>query len=109
MAAAVLGLHADGRRGIRAGVRRTHAAVCTRRTTQGGSRFGGQAQGQWPQPFLHHGVLGLAEIEHALLDACQANGLVRDDGLSQCQASLSSGLRKAANDQLPLLGVSRRR
>ncbi len=58
--------------------------------------------------FLHHGVLGLVEIESVLLDACQANGLIRDDGLRQCKASLASGLGKAANDPLPVLAVYQR-
>ena len=59
--------------------------------------------------FLHHGVLGFVEIESVLLDACKANGLINDDGLSQCKASLASGLSKAANDPLPLLSVYNRR
>jgi hypothetical protein len=59
--------------------------------------------------FLHHGVLGLAEIESVLLGACQTNGLIKDDGLRQCKASLASGLSKAANDRLPVLGAYQRR
>jgi hypothetical protein len=59
--------------------------------------------------FLHHSVLGRAEIESALLGACKANGLIEDDGLRQCKATLASGLSKAANDHLPVLGVYERR
>jgi hypothetical protein len=53
--------------------------------------------------YVHHRVLALGEIESALLGACQANGLIGDDGLQACRATLASGLRKAANDALPLL------
>jgi Bifunctional DNA primase/polymerase, N-terminal len=59
--------------------------------------------------FHHRSVLALAEIESALLSAFQTNGLLKDDGLRKCKASLASGLRKAANDHLPSLRAYERR
>src|SRR5262249_44337931 len=59
--------------------------------------------------FHHHGLLTLAEIERALLGACETNGLIAEDGLWQCKASLAGGLKCAANDHLPVLGVKQRR
>jgi hypothetical protein len=54
--------------------------------------------------FVHHDVLSFSEVESAIVaDACNANGLIREDGPRACQASLASGLRKAEGDELPLL------
>ena len=53
--------------------------------------------------YVHHGVLSHAEMEAALLDACNANGLIGEDGLKACKESLASGLRKAEGDELPTL------
>ena len=44
------------------------------------------------------------EIERALLTACAHNGLLRDDGVNQCEATLASGMRKSQHDALPMLG-----
>jgi hypothetical protein len=57
--------------------------------------------------YLHHRVLSLDEVEAALLDACNGNGLIKDDGLQACKATLTSGLRKAEGDELPILDEDR--
>jgi hypothetical protein len=54
--------------------------------------------------FVHHSVLSLDEVESALVhDACNANGLIAEDGFRACQRSLVSGIRKAEGDDLPIL------
>jgi hypothetical protein len=53
--------------------------------------------------FAHHQVLTRREIEEALLAACAHNGLLRDDGINQCEATLASGMRKSKHDALPAL------
>ena len=55
--------------------------------------------GKW----VHNRILPLHEVEAALLGACNSNGLIRDDGLKACNATLASGLRKAEGDELPHL------
>jgi hypothetical protein len=53
--------------------------------------------------YVHHKILAQAELETALLGACERNGLTKDDGLHQCQATIRSGLEKSRNDTLPVL------
>lgn len=53
--------------------------------------------------FVHHGVLTKAELERALLHACNANSLIAEDGQPACERSLESGVRKAEGDDLPIL------
>jgi hypothetical protein len=54
--------------------------------------------------YVHNGVLSSADVESAIVgDACDANGLIGEDGLRAYQASLASGLHKAEGDELPLL------
>jgi Bifunctional DNA primase/polymerase, N-terminal len=53
--------------------------------------------------FAHHHVLSHREIRDALLTACAHNGLLRDDGINQCEATFASGLRKSEHDALPTL------
>jgi hypothetical protein len=53
--------------------------------------------------YVHHRVLAQAEVEAALLTACQANGVLGEDGENQCRASIASGFKRAANDGLPVL------
>jgi hypothetical protein len=50
--------------------------------------------------YVHHGVLTEGEVRTALLAACDADGLLKDDGLRQCEASITSGLKKAKGDPL---------
>ena len=40
-----------------------------------------------------------------ILDACERNGLVRDDGRQAVLATIESGLAKSAGDALPDLGA----
>src|SRR5262249_54768138 len=54
--------------------------------------------------YVHHGVLSIDELESAIVDeACKANGLIKEDGLQACKATVASGLRKAEGDDLPVL------
>jgi hypothetical protein len=46
--------------------------------------------------FVHGGLLQRAEVERRLIDACTANGLIADDGLSSVIATISSALNGAA-------------
>ena len=50
-----------------------------------------------------HGVLGEIEFEDAFIEACEQNGLADREGLRAIEASIASGLRRSANDPLPLL------
>jgi hypothetical protein len=56
--------------------------------------------GKW----VHHQVLDARSFEAVLLAACNANGLVAEDGLKKVRATIASGLRHAQNDVLPALG-----
>ena len=51
--------------------------------------------------YVHHGLLSEQEFVAAFLGACQANGLLDEDGLRQCRATIQKGLDKARNDVLP--------
>ncbi len=51
--------------------------------------------------FVHHGVISEREIIDALLAACEASGLLHEDGRPACLASIRSGLSRAKNDPLP--------
>jgi hypothetical protein len=53
--------------------------------------------------YVHHDVIKQAEMERELLGACERNGLIRDDGLRQCRATIRSGMDKSKNDKLPVL------
>jgi hypothetical protein len=53
--------------------------------------------------YVHHGVLTEEEVRSALLGAAEINGLISDDGLKACNDTISSGLRKAEFDELPIL------
>ena len=53
--------------------------------------------------YVHHTVLSESELEDALLDAANSNGLVKDDGLSPCKKTFASALRKSEGDELPIL------
>jgi hypothetical protein len=54
--------------------------------------------------YVHHRIISRSEIERLLMDACQRNGLVKDDTAKACLATIASGFRKAINDALPALG-----
>jgi hypothetical protein len=53
--------------------------------------------------YVFHGVLSLDEIETAAIAACEANGLMREDGRLAMLATLHKGLARAKDDPLPVL------
>ena len=53
--------------------------------------------GKW----VHHGIVEQHRIAEPIMQACEANGLVRDTGRSAVRKTINSGLSKAANDALP--------
>lgn len=57
--------------------------------------------GRW----AHHGIITPDRLTADVLDACERNGLVRDDGRKAVVATIASGLAKAAGDALPELGA----
>ncbi len=58
--------------------------------------------GRW----THHGILPRDRLTADVLDACERNGLVREDGRRAVLATIASGLAKSAADALPDLGGS---
>ena len=58
--------------------------------------------------FVFHGVLRLGAFEAACIAACEANGLLRDDGRLAVLATLHKGLGRAKDDRLPVLKNRRR-
>ena len=48
--------------------------------------------------YLGRFPLDRQSLRQALIDACRANGLLTEDGLRQCDATISSGFRKADAD-----------
>jgi hypothetical protein len=57
--------------------------------------------GRW----AHAGIITREQLTAAVLDACEANGLVNDDGRKAVLDTIASGLAKSAADALPELGV----
>lgn len=55
--------------------------------------------GRW----VHAGVLPRERLIQAVLDACQRNDLLVEDGHRSVLATIESGLAKSVNDTLPLL------
>lgn len=55
--------------------------------------------GRW----VHAGVVPRAEFERAVLDACERNGLVREDGRKAVLDTIASALARSATDTLPEL------
>ena len=53
--------------------------------------------------YVAHSVLTEAELRQDLMQAASSCGLVADDGPDACQATISSGLFKSSDDDLPLL------
>jgi hypothetical protein len=50
---------------------------------------------------MHHGIIASNELAGRILQACEHNGLIEDDGRSSILATITSGLRKSAGDCLP--------
>jgi hypothetical protein len=57
--------------------------------------------GRWS----HHGIITPDRLTADVLDACERNGLVRDDGRKAVLATIASGLARSAADTLPELGA----
>lgn len=57
--------------------------------------------GRW----VHHGIIARHQLIAGVLDACEQNGLVRDDGRQAVLATIESALAKSAGDVLPELGA----
>lgn len=55
--------------------------------------------GRW----AHAGILARDQLAAAVLEACEQNGLLRDDGRKAVLATIASGLAKSAADALPVL------
>jgi putative DNA primase/helicase len=53
--------------------------------------------------FVHHRVLDESEVQAAILDACRANGYIKEEGQRAVMATIRSGLNRARNDALPEL------
>ena len=57
--------------------------------------------GRW----VHAGIITRDQLIADVLDACERNGLVRDDGRKAVLDTIASGLARSAADTLPELGV----
>jgi hypothetical protein len=57
--------------------------------------------GRW----VHSGIVPCDRLTAHVLDACERNGLVRDDGRRAVLATIASGLAKSSGDALPNLGA----
>ena len=55
--------------------------------------------GRW----VHHGIIAQDQLIADVLDACERNGLVHDDGRKTVLDTIASGLARAAHDALPTL------
>jgi Bifunctional DNA primase/polymerase, N-terminal len=53
--------------------------------------------GRW----MHHGIIASDELAGRIVQACEHNGLIEDDGRSSVLATINSGLRRSAGDCLP--------
>ena len=56
--------------------------------------------GRW----AHHGIIKPDRLAADVMAACEANGLVREDGRQAVLATIASGLARSAGDALPELG-----
>ena len=57
--------------------------------------------GRW----AHHGIITPDRLTFDVMAACEANGLVREDGRRAVLATIASGLARSAADALPDLGA----
>ena len=51
--------------------------------------------------FAHHCIVPKDMIVNAIMDACEANGLMKEDGRRSVEATIQSGFHAARNDPLP--------
>jgi hypothetical protein len=59
--------------------------------------------GRW----AHHGIIPRAQLIADVLEACECNGLVHEDGRKSVLDTIDSGLAKSVADALPELGDRR--
>ena len=57
--------------------------------------------GRW----AHQGIIQQDRLIAHVIDACERNGLVRDDGRRAVLATIESALAKSSGDALPDLGA----
>ncbi len=72
-------------------------------TAEGGRNNALFALGAGLGRYVLHGVLRLDALETAAIAACEANGLMREDGRLAVLATLHKGLARARDDPLPML------
>jgi hypothetical protein len=53
--------------------------------------------------YVFHGLLALSALEKAALAACEANGLLKEDGRLAVLATVHKGIARAKGDALPVL------
>ena len=72
-------------------------------TAEGGRNNALFALGAGFGRYVFHGVLSTSAIETAAITACEANGLMREDGRLAVLATLHNGVARAKDDPLPSL------
>ncbi len=72
-------------------------------TAEGGRNNALFALGAGLGRYVFHGVLRLDALETAPIAACEANGLMREDGRLAVLATLHKGVARAKDDPLPVL------
>ena len=72
-------------------------------TAEGGRNNALFALGAGLGRYVLHGVLRLDALETAAIAACEANGLMREDGRLAVLATLHKGLAQGRDDPLPML------
>jgi Bifunctional DNA primase/polymerase, N-terminal len=89
----------------KAGLARRARALAS--TGEGGRNNSLFALGAGFGRYVFHGLLRLDALEKAALAACEANGLMREDGRLAVLATLHNGLARAEDDALPQLNEKR--
>jgi hypothetical protein len=85
----------------RAGLARKAAALAE--TSEGGRNNTLFALAAGLGRYVFHGIMPYAALEAAALEACAANGLLKEDGRPAVLATLQKGLARAKDDPLPML------
>jgi len=57
--------------------------------------------------FVHHGIISREILEASIIDACNANGLNKENGINDLKATIERGLGYSRNDELPQLADRR--
>ncbi len=81
-------------KGLRADVK---SLACLREPGRNGALF--KAAARWGK-YVHHAIISTDELQIPLLDACNANGLIKNDGRRNCVATIQTGMEKARGDML---------